>query len=57
MIGWPVCPLCQMAAVRARRRCRTRTATPAGGSAAAVFEVELVFKGVVDRLDVLPDGA
>ena len=27
-VGWPVLWLCQIAAVRARRRCRTRTATP-----------------------------
>ena len=30
MTGWPVVSLCQMAAVRARRRCRTRTVTPPG---------------------------
>jgi hypothetical protein len=30
MIGWPVGPLCPMAAVMARSRCRTRTPTPAG---------------------------
>jgi hypothetical protein len=28
MIGWPVGPLCPMAAVMARSRCRTRTPTP-----------------------------
>jgi hypothetical protein len=27
---------------------------PAGGSASVVFEVELAFEGVVDRLDDLP---
>src|SRR5680860_1435647 len=30
MTGWPVWSLCQIAAVRARMRCRTRTRTPAG---------------------------
>ena len=29
-IGWGLVWLCQMAAVRARSRCRTRAATPAG---------------------------
>src|ERR1035438_3157151 len=28
--GWPARSLCQMAAVRARMRCRTRITTPAG---------------------------
>src|SRR3984957_9795749 len=28
MTGWPVASLCQMAAVRARMRCRIRTVTP-----------------------------
>lgn len=30
MIGWPVRSLCQIAAVKARTRCTTRTQTPAG---------------------------
>jgi hypothetical protein len=30
MTDWPAASLCQMAAVRARMRCRTRTVTPAG---------------------------
>jgi hypothetical protein len=30
MTGWPVWSLCQIAVVRARMRCRTRAATPAG---------------------------
>jgi transposase-like protein len=44
--------LCQMAAVRARTRCRMRTQTPVGVSA-VVFGVELAPEGVVDRLDHL----
>ena len=47
MTGWPVCQLCQTQAVRARMRCRTRTATPVVPST-VVFEAELVFECVVD---------
>ena len=36
-------------------RCRTRAITPAGGVAAVLFQVELAFEGVVDRLDDLAE--
>ena len=57
MVGWPVWRLCQMAAVRASRRCATlRDAggDALDGAAAVQFRVELVFEGVVDRLDQRP---
>jgi hypothetical protein len=44
-----------MAAVRARRRWATRTATPAAVRGAVKFQVELTFEGVVDGLDELAD--
>jgi len=44
MTGWPVVQSCQIAAVRARMRCRTR---------AVLFQVELALERVVDRLDAL----
>jgi hypothetical protein len=43
--------LCQIAAVSARGRCRTRAQTPGFDAAAVAFEVELGLEGLVDRLD------
>ena len=50
-MGWPVRSLCQMAAVRARMRCRDAGEYPGRGVSAVAFEVELAFEG--DRLDDL----
>jgi len=52
MTGWPVRSLCQIAAVRARRRCRILVMTPSGVAAVA-FEAGLAFEGVVDGFDDL----
>src|SRR4051794_15368775 len=53
-MGWPVWSLCQIAAVRARMRCRIRVRTPVGVPA-VLYEVELTFVGVEDRLDALAE--
>ena len=50
-----VVSLCQIAAVSARSRCRTRAQTPGWVRAAVAFEVELGFEGLVDRLDDLSE--
>lgn len=49
MTGWPVASFCEMAAVRARMRCRTRAVTPSMVRPAVALESELSFEGVVDR--------
>jgi hypothetical protein len=48
LTGWPVWSLCQMAAVRARMRRRTRTVTRPGAAPVA-FEVKLALERGVDR--------
>jgi hypothetical protein len=50
-----VVSLCQMAAVRARRRCRTRAQTPGLVRPPWAFEIELGLEGLVDRLDDLAE--
>jgi hypothetical protein len=56
MIGWPVCQLCQIAAVMAEDALQDAHGNTCGGTTAVLFESELVFEGVIDRLDVLPHG-
>ena len=51
MTGCPMRSLCQMAAVRARMRCRDAGEYPGRGVSAVAFEVELAFEG--DLLDDL----
>ena len=54
-MGWSVIQLCQMAAVRARRRCGDADEDAARCACRVLFEVELALEGVDDRFDPLPD--
>ncbi len=53
--GLGLVSLCQMAAVRASRRCSVAAADAGGFASAVAFEIELGFEGLVDGFDDLAE--
>ena len=52
-MGWPVQSLCQIAAGEGQDALHDPDPYPGRGAAAVLFQIELAFERVVDRLDDL----